>query len=201
MLTIVPDPVSGDDQPVAAGSSLIDEIVREGACRMLTEAVRPEVDAYIAAFADERGPDGRRLVVRNGYHQPREVLTSAGAVQVTAPRVNDKRTVEPACENVWAGQHAEKVQIGQKDQGVWEGAVVVSEQSVGVGHPRGCPTAEPVGRVAQQPEVGGSRLVQRHLANNVSVVEDIDLRTAQLAGEVEPILKIPQRGDRTFGRR
>jgi hypothetical protein len=34
-------------------------------------------------------------VVRNGYHQPREVLTSAGAVEVTAPRVNDKRA-DPA---------------------------------------------------------------------------------------------------------
>ncbi len=32
-----------------------------------------------------------RLVVRNGYHQSREVLTSAGAVEVTVPRVNDKR--------------------------------------------------------------------------------------------------------------
>jgi transposase-like protein len=31
-------------------------------------------------------------VVRNGYHQSREVLTSAGAMEVTAPRVNDKRT-------------------------------------------------------------------------------------------------------------
>jgi hypothetical protein len=31
-------------------------------------------------------------VVRNGYHQSREVLTSAGAVEVTVPRVNDKRT-------------------------------------------------------------------------------------------------------------
>jgi hypothetical protein len=31
-------------------------------------------------------------VVRNGYHQGREVLTCAGAVQVTVPRVNDKRT-------------------------------------------------------------------------------------------------------------
>ena len=30
-------------------------------------------------------------MVRNGYHQSREVLTSAGAVEVTAPRVNDKR--------------------------------------------------------------------------------------------------------------
>jgi hypothetical protein len=36
--------------------------------------------------------DGRRLAVRNGYHQSREVLTSAGAVEVSVPRVNDKRT-------------------------------------------------------------------------------------------------------------
>ena len=38
---------------------------------------------------------GRRLVVRNGYHQPREVTTAAGAVPVRQPRVNDKR-VDPA---------------------------------------------------------------------------------------------------------
>ena len=50
------------------------------------------MDAYIAAHAAERDGNGRRLVVRNGYHQPREVLTSAGAVEVTVPRVNDKRT-------------------------------------------------------------------------------------------------------------
>jgi hypothetical protein len=66
---------------------MIDEIVREGARRMLAEALRAEVDAYIAAFAAARGQDGRRLVVRNGYLQPREVLTSAGAVEVTAPRL------------------------------------------------------------------------------------------------------------------
>ena len=72
-------------------SSLIDEIVREGARRMLAEALQAEVDAYIAQFADERDEHGRRLVVRNGSHQPREVLTAAGAVEVVAPRVNDRR--------------------------------------------------------------------------------------------------------------
>ena len=75
--------------PTAA--ALIDEIVREGARRMLAEALQAEVDAYIAQFADERDERGRRLVVRNGTHQPREVLTSAGAVEVVAPRVNDRR--------------------------------------------------------------------------------------------------------------
>src|SRR5262245_3708554 len=51
-----------------------------------------EVDAYIAAFAAERDDNGRRLVVRNGYHEPREVLTSAGAVEVTAAGVNERGT-------------------------------------------------------------------------------------------------------------
>jgi len=41
--------------------SLIDEIVREGARRTLAEALRAEVDAYIARFSDERDADGRRL--------------------------------------------------------------------------------------------------------------------------------------------
>jgi transposase-like protein len=92
MLTVVADDCPGQPGAKAGSPALIDEIVREGARRMLAEALQAEVDAYIAAFAADRDEDGRRLVVRNGYHQSREVLTSAGAVQVTAPRVNDKRT-------------------------------------------------------------------------------------------------------------
>jgi len=96
MLTVVSDDCPG--QPAGGSSSLIDEIVREGARRMLAEALRAEVDAYISAFAAERDENGRRLVVRNGYHQSRAVLTSAGAVEVTVPRVNDKRTDEATGE-------------------------------------------------------------------------------------------------------
>ncbi len=49
MLSVVPDPDSRDDgRPAAALASLIDEIVREGARRMLAEALQAEVDAYIA---------------------------------------------------------------------------------------------------------------------------------------------------------
>jgi transposase-like protein len=95
MLTVVPGEGSGHEGGKDSSSSLIDEIVREGARRMLAEALAAEVDAYIAAFAAERDENGRRVVVRNGCHQSREVLTSAGAIEVTAPRVNDKRT-DPA---------------------------------------------------------------------------------------------------------
>jgi transposase-like protein len=95
MLTVVADGCPGHEGGKDRSPSLIDEIVREGARRMLAEALQAEVDAYIARFAAERGGDGRRLVVRNGCHQSREVLTSAGAIEVRAPRVNDKRT-DPA---------------------------------------------------------------------------------------------------------
>lgn len=86
MLTVV-----NEDGTTPSGSSLLDEIVREGARRMLAAALEAEVNAYIAELADERDAKGRRLVVRNGYHQPRKVATAAGVAEVKAPRVNDKR--------------------------------------------------------------------------------------------------------------
>jgi transposase-like protein len=91
MLTVVPDPSDGDHRSAAGSPALIDELVREGARRMLAEALQAEVDAYIARFADERDERGHRLVVRNGSAEPRQVLTAAGAIEVKAPRVNDKR--------------------------------------------------------------------------------------------------------------
>jgi transposase-like protein len=58
---------------------------------MLAAALQAEVAVYVEQFADQLDEDGHRLVVRNGYHREREVLTAAGAVAVTAPRVNDRR--------------------------------------------------------------------------------------------------------------
>jgi hypothetical protein len=80
MLTVVPGDGSGHEGWKDGSSPLIDEIVREGARRMLAEALQSEVDAYITRFAADRGENGHRLVVRNGSHEAREVLTSAGAV-------------------------------------------------------------------------------------------------------------------------
>ena len=98
MLTVVPGPANdGADAAVEAVEppvSLLDELVREGARRMLAAALEAEVAAYIDAHAEQVDERGRRLVVRNGHHAPRQVLTGAGAVEVVAPRVNDKRTEE-----------------------------------------------------------------------------------------------------------
>jgi putative transposase len=88
MLKVVQDPAEAN----SAGGSLLDEIVRDGARQMLAAALQAEVAAYVAAHAGELDEQGRRLVVRNGYHAEREVTTAAGAVPVRQPRVNDKRT-------------------------------------------------------------------------------------------------------------
>jgi putative transposase len=69
----------------------LDEIARQGARRMLAEALEAEVEAYIEAAKDQRDEDGRALVVRNGHAREREILLGAGKVEVKAPRVNDRR--------------------------------------------------------------------------------------------------------------
>lgn len=78
--------------------SLMDDIVREGARRMLAAALEAEVNQYIAELAGQRDEAGRRLVVRNGHHRERTVTTAAGPVAVKAPRVNDRRVDEATGE-------------------------------------------------------------------------------------------------------
>ena len=57
----------------------------------VTAALEAEVEAYLAGFAGEVGVDGRRSVVSNGHARPRSVTTAAGAAEVAAPRINDRR--------------------------------------------------------------------------------------------------------------
>src|SRR6266849_2754473 len=87
MLKVVHD----EAEPNEASGSVLDEIVREAARQMLAVALQAEVSAYIDAHAEEVDENGHRLVVRNGHHNEREVITAAGPVPVRAPRVNDKR--------------------------------------------------------------------------------------------------------------
>ena len=88
----VHDAESSNDNDSGAGRSLLDEIVRDGARQMLAAALKAEVAAYVDAHCHLIDQDGHRLVVRNGFHEERTVLTAAGGVPVRAPRVNDKCT-------------------------------------------------------------------------------------------------------------
>jgi len=83
-----------DDDARAEMRSSLDEIVLEGARRMLAAALEIEADDYITRLAGELDERGRRLVVRNGHAEPRTISTAAGRIEVTAPRINDKRVDE-----------------------------------------------------------------------------------------------------------
>jgi transposase-like protein len=81
-------------QETEAGEvSALDRLAREGAQRMLAEALEAEVEAYIQRYETERDERNRALVVRNGRARPRQVTVGSGAITVGAPRVNDQRVV------------------------------------------------------------------------------------------------------------
>ena len=66
-------------------------VLRRGAQQMLIEAVEAEAAAWIDDHAHLTNAQGCRQVVRNGHAEPRTVVTSLGPMQVTMPRVHDRR--------------------------------------------------------------------------------------------------------------
>lgn len=69
----------------------LDEIAREGARRLLVQALHQEVEEYIQQHSKETDDDGRRLVVRNGVGKARTITVGSGSIEVKAPRVDDRR--------------------------------------------------------------------------------------------------------------
>jgi len=71
------------------GRGLLDQVVRQGAQRMLQQAIEAEVQGFLQQHEGRRDENGKRLVVRNGYQPARKIVTGAGALEVQAPRVRD----------------------------------------------------------------------------------------------------------------
>jgi hypothetical protein len=92
MLTVAEDAATREE--LAAG---LDEIVREGARRMLAAALEAEVEAYITACPASGTRRGAGWWVRNRHARAGQVTTVAGAVEVAAPRVDDQ-DVGPAAD-------------------------------------------------------------------------------------------------------
>jgi len=78
------------EQEGAIGRQTVDDLAREGARRMLIQALELEVAAYLERYP-ERDAGGHALVVRNGKARARTVTCGAGTLTVAAPRVHDRR--------------------------------------------------------------------------------------------------------------
>ncbi len=70
---------------------ILTEILHRGAKQMLAAAIENEVAEYLTAHREQLDEHGHRLVVRNGHKPARTILTGLGSLEVTQPRVNDKR--------------------------------------------------------------------------------------------------------------
>jgi transposase-like protein len=68
----------------------LSDLVRDGAQRIIRQAVEAELKAFLDEHAGERDAEGRRAVVRNGYQPAREVLTGVGPVTVQVPKTRDR---------------------------------------------------------------------------------------------------------------
>jgi len=88
------EPAARENQAEESKKSLLEEIIREGARKLLQTAVEQEVTTYIEMFKELKDEDGRRLVVRHGFLPERSLLTGIGPVTVKQPRIRDKREGE-----------------------------------------------------------------------------------------------------------
>lgn len=80
--------------PVPQAGDVLTGILRDGARRLLAQAIEAEVAGYIERNAAVRDDQGHRMVVRNGHLPEREIQTGIGSVKVRQPRVNDRRVDE-----------------------------------------------------------------------------------------------------------
>jgi putative transposase len=82
--------------PAATSRDVLTDILRDGAQRLLAQAVEAEVAAWIDSHADLKNADGHRQVVRNGRLPQRTITTGVGPIEVQQPRVLDRRAADEA---------------------------------------------------------------------------------------------------------
>ena len=76
---------SGVDQQTGEVKSVLDEVLREGARKMLQATIEAEVAEYIEKHTDVLDEQGHRVVVRNGHLPERELVTGVGPIPVRQP--------------------------------------------------------------------------------------------------------------------
>ena len=69
----------------------ITDILRQGARKLLSQALEAEVEFFLNQYIDLKDDAGRQRMVRNGYLPEREIQSGIGAVSVQAPRVRDRQ--------------------------------------------------------------------------------------------------------------
>ena len=71
--------------------SVLEQLAREGARKMLQQALELEIEEYIESHTQDTDSSGRRTIVRNGYHPSRSIISGIGPLPIRQPRVDDRK--------------------------------------------------------------------------------------------------------------
>jgi len=82
--------------PATSSRDVLSDILRDGAQRLLSQAVEAEVAEWIASHAHVTDQAGHRQVVRNGHLPKRTIISGVGPIEVQQPRVLDRRAPDEA---------------------------------------------------------------------------------------------------------
>ena len=82
--------ISLDERAKEEQKPFVEQLLREGARKLLQAAIENEVIDYIEFHKDRVDENGQRLVVRNGHLPEREVVSGAGPIPVRQPRVRHR---------------------------------------------------------------------------------------------------------------
>jgi len=82
--------------PASTSQDVLTSILRDGAQRLLAQAVESEVTEWIGLHQHLKDSEGHRQVVRNGHLPKRTLMTGVGSIEVQQPRVLDRRPAEEA---------------------------------------------------------------------------------------------------------
>jgi transposase-like protein len=87
------DKITGkaDDRRMISESAL-DQLIREGARKMLQSALDNEVAEFIERMKSRRTEEGLREIVRNGHSPERDIISGAGPLRIKQPRVRDRKS-------------------------------------------------------------------------------------------------------------
>jgi putative transposase len=88
------EPISEKKQVEEEPKSVLEQIIQEGARRLLQAAIENEVAEYIGRFKELKNESGHRMVVKNGSSPERMLVTGVGPLKVRQPRIHDKRDGE-----------------------------------------------------------------------------------------------------------
>jgi hypothetical protein len=85
------DTITQLPDPSGFGSDSFANVLRDGARKLIEQAIHAELAALMTAFSAEKLDDGRARLVRHGHVPEREVMTGIGPVPVKVPRIRVRK--------------------------------------------------------------------------------------------------------------